>query len=741
MTKDSRLLQARNLPVFAGSVAAALFLGETPAAAQAQTPAQDAPTTVRGIVVEGQPTQGYKVDQPAMVKLTQPVVDTPQMLSITPRQVIEDRGAASLTDVFRNSSGISMAAGESSWQGTTVSLRGFNARNDMYLDGMRDFGSYTRDPFDLEEVEVLEGPSSILFGRGSTGGAINQVSKTPTLRPVLSAEVSGGTDSLARGAADVGGPLAALGDGAAFRLNVMAHRQEVTGRDRVSYSRWGVAPSVGFGLGTSNRLILSYFHQSEDDIPDYGLPWFRGAPAPAPLSNFYGFDSDFLRTQADVGTARFEHDISSSVTVRDQIRYANYARRWRDMEPQVITTGVTATTPLSSIQVNRALQGGHGVETFLQNQMDLLADFRTGPIEHNLAAGWEVGPETSKPTYDNGVGIPATSLLTPDESQPFSGTEYARVRTSTTAFTVGAYLIDTLKFGRRWELSGGVRWDRFDSHYVAQFYSPAAATLGQPIACPSISCDVHEVDEKPSWRGSVLYKPSPNGSVYFDYSTSFDPSAEALSQIVAVRSFNTGNIGLAPEDNRTFELGTKWNLLASHLQTQAAIFREEKTNARVPDPTNSQVNILAGDQRVDGAEVEAAGQLTNAWQVSASYTHLDGKTVKTVTGGPPLNSPLFNAPKNSLALWTTYQLPYRIEIGGGLNTLSRRYASLTTRPFTSAPGYTTLDAMVKWRATDHIRLQVNISNLTDADYYDQLHGFHVIPGEGRTAMFTLAYTL
>jgi catecholate siderophore receptor len=310
------------------------------------------------------------------------------------------------------------------------------------------------------------------------------------------------------------------------------------------------------------------------------------------------------------------------------------------------------------------------------------------------------------------------------------------VRVDTTAFTVGAYVIDTLKFSPHWELSGGVRFDSFDSHYVAQFYSSSAATLGQPTKFQ----DVHELDQEPSYRGSLVYKPVANGSIYFDYSTSFNPSAEQLSQIVAVRSLNTGNIGLAPEQNQTFEFGTKWNVLADHLQLQGAIFREEKTNARVPDPANSQFNILAGTQRVDGVEIITAGQLTQAWNLNASYTYLDGKTIKTVPGGPPLNSPLFNAPKQSVAVWTTYQLPYRVQVGGGLNYVSTRFASLTTTPFTSVPGYTTFDLMAKWQATRHIRLQVNLNNLTDKYYYDQLHGFHVVPGEGRTALFTLAYS-
>jgi len=731
MAKDDSTSRPLKLPLFAGSVAAALFLGEASAGVAQEAPQET--HTVSGVLVKGEPPQGYKVDEPAMAKLTQSVIETPQMLSITSRQVMDDRGATSLSDVFRNSSGIAMGAGESSFQGTNLTLRGFNARNDMYLDGMRDFGSYTRDPFNLEEVEVLEGPSSILFGRGSTGGAINQVSKIPTLAGFISGEVTGGTDQLVRATADVDGAIKGWGEGAAFRITAMGHAQDVADRDKVRYRRFGVAPSFAFGLGTANRLVLSYFHQAEDDRPDYGLPYFRGLPAPVPRNNYYGFTNDYLHTQVDIGTARFDHDFSSSVTLRDQVRYASYARQWRDMEPQVNTKGVTAVTPLAAISVNRALQGGHSLETFLQNQMDLVAAFNTGFIKHNLAAGWEVGEETSKPTYDTGLNIPSTSLLTPNENLPFSGIVSPVVRVSTTAFTAGVYAIDTMSLGSHWDLSGGVRFDSFDSHYVAQFFSSSPATLGQPTKLQ----DVRQLDQKPSYRGSLVYKPLANGTIYFDYSTSFNPSAEQLSQIVAVRSLNTGNIGLAPEENETFEFGSKWNLLASRLQLQGAIFREEKTNARVPNPANSTFNILAGNQRVDGAEIEAAGQLTQAWALTASYTYLDGKTVKTVTGGPPLNSPLFNAPKNSVAVWTTYQLPYQVQVGGGLNYVSTRFASLTTTPFTKVPGYTTLDLMLKWQATRHILLQVNINNLTDKYYYDQLHGFHVVPGEGRTALFTL----
>jgi catecholate siderophore receptor len=245
------------------------------------------------------------------------------------------------------------------------------------------------------------------------------------------------------------------------------------------------------------------------------------------------------------------------------------------------------------------------------------------------------------------------------------------------------------------------------------------------------------VDELPSYRGGIVYKPIPIASVYFDYSTSFNPSAESLSQIVAVRSLNQGNIGLPPEKNRVFEVGSKAEVLGGRLLLQGALFRETKYNARIPSPTNSAFNILGGDQQVDGFEVEAQGRLTDRWQITASYTNLHGEVIRSDKGGPAVGQPLFNAPDNSFALFTTYQITPRLAVGGGLNTVTRRYGQITA-PVEVAPGYTTGDLMAKYQLTQNVRLQVNVYNVADTYYYDQLHGFHIIPGAGRSALFSAA---
>jgi catecholate siderophore receptor len=692
--------------------------------------AQDGPTQVGGVEVTGVETPDYKVDVNSLSKLTQPMVDTPQQIESISRQLMQDRGELSLSDALRNASGVSLGAGESSWQGTNLTLRGFNARNDIYLDGMRDFGSYYRDPFNMEEVQVLEGPSSVLFGRGSTGGVVNQVSKTPSLTARTEVEAAVGTDNTHRGAIDFDAPLTGLGRGAAVRINLMGHEDNVAGFSQTPhFARWGLAPSLALGLGTPTRMTFSYFHQSEDDVPTQGIPWYLNRPAPVPRSNYYGFSDDFLHTTADAWTVKVEHDYSARLSVRNQLRYAQFFSSWRQIEPQ--PAPVTASTTLATETVTRALQGSQARQTFLQDQLDANARFSTGGLRHNLVFGAEVGPERASPEYDNALGVPSTLLLTPNTSQAFSGNVFPRIVTDTKAFSYAFYAIDTVELGTHIELTGGIRWDSFKNDYTSTTYSATPGLLGTPIAGQPIVDN--RTDQSPSYRGSVVFKPTEHGSLYFDYSTSFNPSAEALSQVIAVRSLTMGNRFLDPEKNETFEAGAKWNVLDDHVLLQGAVFREEKTNARVPSATAG-LNQLAGDQRVDGFELQGSGHITPAWQVNASYTYLHTQTVKTVPGGPRLGAPLFNAPDSSAILWTSYAFTSKLEAGAGVTYVGRRYGNDTE----VAPGYTTADLMLKYRLSDRLRLQVNIDNLTDANYADAIHGFHIIPGAGRSALFSVA---
>jgi catecholate siderophore receptor len=369
----------------------------------------------------------------------------------------------------------------------------------------------------------------------------------------------------------------------------------------------------------------------------------------------------------------------------------------------------------------------------LWDQADGTVHFDTGLVQHTLVAGIEGGRETAKPEFDNSAGVPATPLLTPKPNLPFTATSnFPRFKTDSSADSFAAYVLDTMKFGPQWELSGGVRWDYFGLVYKDQNFStttPGVVTRTDKIP---------RIDWMFSYRGALVYKPRTNGSVYFSYGTSFNPSGEELSFVTSSRSFNIGNADLSPEKNKNIEIGTKWGLFENRLALTGAVFRAEKENARVPDPANSIQNVLAGDFRVDGFELEAAGRITQGWQIQAGYSFLASQVIKSALGAAPIGSPLMNTPKHSFTVWTTYVLGGGFEVGGGGRYISSQLTQ-NVPPIKTVPGFWTFDAMGKYDVSEKLSLQLNVNNVFDKFYYDQLHFFHVVPGPGRTALLTLNF--
>lgn len=663
----------------------------------------------------------------SLPRFTQPVLDTPQSINIISPQLMQDQAITTTRDALRNVPGISLAAGEAGSQGDNLTLRGFSARSDFFRDGMRDFGSYYRDPFADEEIAVLKGPSSVAFGRGSTGGVINQVSKQPGLAPITQGTLSFGTDGTKRLTGDVNRAIDAL-PGAAVRLNVMVNQNGVADRNAAEYNRFGIAPSVAFGLGTDTRLTLSYFHLQEYNTPDYGLPWFYNSPASVPRQNFYGFqDSDYLRTNVNVGTLKFEHDFSKDLTVRNQFRYGNYSRSVRVTEPQIAWSGSgarltpTMRTPLGSITVNRNMINVAGTETLLWNQTDATAKFRTGGLEHTLVGGVEGGQETSAFGRGTYAGFASTTnLLNPNMSDVFAPRGFTPSQDiRSTVNSVALYAIDTVKFLERFDLTAGVRWDYAESDYRARVGTTA---------------HLFRTDSMPSWRVALGYHPVPAATLYVAYGTSFNPSAEGLT-------LAANSAGLKPEENETYEVGAKWEVLERRLTLSGALFQLEKTNARVTDPNNTAFQILGGDQRVRGFELGAAGAITDRWQVQAGYAFLDSEVVSTTLARTQGNA-LANTPKHSGSLFTTYRLPWHeLELGGGLDFVSSRLANAspdaTTGVLKKAAGYMTVQAMARMPLREGLSLQLNGYNLTNQKYYDLLHPSHVVPGAGRSLLVSL----
>jgi catecholate siderophore receptor len=659
----------------------------------------------------------------ASPKFAEAPLDAARTITAVPRALMQEQGVTTLRDALRDVAGISLAAGEGGAQGDNLTIRGFTARNDLFIDAMRDFGSYYRDPFDMQEVEVLQGPSSVTFGRGSTGGVVNQATKLPGMDRFWAGDFQVGTDRTRRLTLDWNQPVHLLGNNSAFRLNVMGDEGGVAERDIAENRRFGIAPSLALGLGTSTRLSFNYFHQNADDNPDYGIPWLFNQPAPVPRTNYYGFQNgNFLRTYDDIGTVKVEHDAGKHFTLRDQVRYANYVRDAQITEAQ-IPAGTLATTPLNAISINRNQITVNSVETFLDEQLDVIGHFDWLGLRHSLVAGIEGGRETSDPTRLTWTGVPTTSLLSPNPYQPFAGSAAISSRVRTDSTTAGAYALDSVQIGKHWNVAGGVRWDRFNTHYDQSVGTEAS---------------YRRIDEMPSWRASVVYKPVQVGSIYFDAGTSFNPSAESLSLSASTAS-------LPPEKNRTYEFGTKWDLPHSRLSLRAAVFQTTKLNAREPDPTNSLLNVLAGNQRVNGAEIDVHMRVTSRWDFQSGYANLDGTVVSSNYYPLSIGARLANVPRHTLNFWNLFRLPKRWESGVGGNFVSSRTASstapydATTGLLKEVPGYWVFNAMVKHPLTEYLDFQVNVSNIANRYYYDQLHPAHIVPGAGRSALVGLHF--
>ena len=691
----------------------------------------------------------YKPEHANSPKRPEPLLDTPQTISVVPQKVIQDQNATNLRDILRNVPGVTIQAGEGgATPGDNFIIRGFSARTDLYVDGVRDLNGFYRDPFNIEQIEVTKGPASVYTGRGSTGGSINVITKQPGTREFFALNAGIGTDDYDRDTVDVNIPFAlftnrcgnandgrgdASKDGpsapaivstnnAAFRLNAVWHTQEVAGRDEVAYQRWGVAPSIAFGLGTPTQLNISYQHLEQNNLPDFGIPWvtatnvpltpYRNLPAPVSYSNYYGLnqrDFEFLRT--DELEAVLSHDFGPDLNLRDTFHAGRNYRNSVISAPRFISN--------TSTDINREFQSRDEVDTVITNEIDLTWRVTTFGLKHIVIAGFEYTRQGFENHLRATPTTPLANLFDPNPNDPYAGKSY---RTGAVNYgatdTYAGYVFDTVEIGKQWQVSGGARYDYFSQEYDAQPVTGATATF-------------HRIDRPVSWRGALLYKPVEIGSIYFGAGSSFNPSGEDITLTTA-----TGK--LDPEHTTAYEFGTKWDLLDRRLSVDAALFYTLKDNARTPGATPADpVTVLEGEQRARGVEIEAKGHLTRDWEVIGGYTYTQSKIVNSNTAAE-VGSKLPGVADHTFTLWTEYNLPYGFEAGFGAQFIGERYANpINTR---LADSFYTFDAMAAYHVNKHLTLRVNVYNFTDEQYIGALHiqgsYGHFFPGPRRSATLT-----
>ncbi|CAI8772532.1 TonB-dependent receptor [Pseudomonas sp. IT-P395] len=751
------LASAIGVAITAGSAGQMVFAAEkTDSKAAGNAIALDA-TAITG---EAQDSTSYQVEKASSPKYTAPLVDTPRSVTVIPQQVLKDTGALNMQDALRTVPGITFGAGEGgNPQGDRPFIRGFDAQGDTYLDGVRDTGSQSREIFAVENIEVSKGPNSAIGGRGAAGGSINLVSKKAHLGNSFDGGFTWGSDQTQRYTLDGNYQFS---DTAAGRLNLMSHESNVAGRDKVDYDRWGIAPSLAFGLGTDTRVNLDYYHLESNDTPDSGVPYTIPAGGSAARtksnpdkpyaggdhSNFYGLDRDFRKGRTDTATFAIEHDLSDSLTIKNTLRHGS------SMQDYILTQPDDSKGNVNNGSLwRRANTRVSNTET-TTNQTDLFGNFYVAGFKNSFSTGVEYTREESQKSSYNvntdttprtsavttncnpgligaASGYNCTSLSNPNPNDPWNGAisrNYAG--TDTQANTYALYVFDTLELNEQWLVNMGLRYDHFDTDYKT--YNAAGTTTSKG----------DDTSEFVTGQFGVVYKPAENGSIYASYATSATPPGNTLGEGqegnplggTPDRSGNLLSSDMEPETTKNYEIGTKWDLLNDRLSLTADIFRTEKENARVQVDTTSYEN--AGKTRVQGVELSASGKITDKWQVFAGYAFMDSEQVD----GGPLGrandgNELPNTPKNSASLWTTYQVTPKLTIGGGAFYVDDVYGSVANT--TMVDSYVRYDAMAAYKLTKNIDLQLNVQNLTNETYYDKAFSTHFAnQAAGRTALLS-----
>ncbi len=672
-------------------------------------------------------------------KFVAPLRDTPRSITVIPEELIKQTNATTFADALKTVPGITFIGGDAAANPSADRpvIRGFESRNSIFVDGMRDSGVQNRETFDIENISVIKGPDSVYAGRGAVGGSIDITTKTPRLEDFTNASLGLGTNSYKRLTMDVNRQV---NDETAVRLNVMGHDADQAGRNNVYSKRWGVAPSVAFGLNSPTTVTISYYHLNSYDMPDFSAPFRSAGGTPDggfQRNQFYGLNNrDYRRGQTDTGEIKVEHRINDTWKIKNTTMVGRSTLDYIATNPQF----QSAASNIISLQA----KSGKYATNSIANQTELTGKATLFGFEHTLTGGVEFSNEQSR--YEGylvtdsagnnirsggpcSVAYNCTTIGNWNPDNPWTGSialngdkSFPGAATNTRTNVASAYLFDSVKLSDRWLLNAGARFDRFDVN---------AVQAGAP--------DLKNISNLFSFQLGVIYKVLPSLSLYASYGTSANPPGANSGLGGGTDQLTTTNKNLSPERSRNIEVGAKWDVIDQRLSLTAALFQTDKTNARVSDGLGGTIN--AGSQRVRGAELGWAGSLTNHWRVFGGYSYLNAVTTDAGPGAAPGSNglPMVMVPKHNLTLWTDYEVMPKFTVGAGMTLSSLTYASVssTTRKWT--PGYARFDAMATYRVSRSVDLQLNVQNIFDKKYYSSAYPIYATWAPGRTAMLTLNF--
>ena len=720
---------------------------DAPAAQQAPASAAPVAGTLPAVTVRDSAVGDGSTNSKTQLRATrteigkgnQELRDIPQSVTVMTEKLMQDRNLDDFREVLRTTAGVTFLAGEGGEE--DVRLRGFSlgVAGDIYRDGMRDGTLYERDTFNDDRVEVIKGSASMLFGKGSTGGVVNQVSKQPFLMNQHEASMTLGSGNEKRVAGDFNWQT---GQDSAFRLNVMAQDAKNWGAKQ---RKLGIAPTFRWGIGTRDEFSVGLYHLDTDGRSAYSHPWFirDGRIVPTlPARNFYGFNSDKLDTQATYGTISHIHRFDDGGQLKTQFRHGRYER---DLWASVIRFGTTGGQPTTidnwgpNTIVTRAPKGRIGASDTTQLQSDYSNTYHWGGREHKLIAGIDMYYDKAK--RNNNFAGPASTLTTTVD-HPNNGDWRPDTRGEPTynhfnARNLGLYVQDMVSMTDTLKLVAGLRFDHFKASY-----DTATTTAANGTITPGYSFGKSESLWSP--RVGLLFQPSETQSYYVSFGTSYNTSGDAYQ--FTPNSPNQVLANTPPEKSRNFEIGGKWDVLEKRMSLGAAVFYSEKYNERNQDPDSAATQyLLSGKRYAAGMEFNAAGRITPAWEVFWNHTWIplakisrSNQVLAANGGGAQVEGDRPGlTPRHSGSVWTTYRVFPKLRLGLGANYRSSQNPDGSRA--VKAAGFVTWDMMAEYSFTETTTLKLNVSNLTDKLYADTLYRGFYGPGQPRRIQLTLKH--
>ncbi|SDA39626.1 MULTISPECIES: TonB-dependent siderophore receptor [unclassified Janthinobacterium] len=651
--------------------------------------------------------------------------DVPQTINVVPAAVIRDQHAMSLQDIMKNIPGVGLSTGDG--QRDQVFIRGFTAIGDQFVDGFRDDALYFRDLSNVERLDVIKGPAAVLYGRGSSGGLVNRITKKPGI-DITDVALSLTNTKGRRGEVDVG----RVGETVDWRFTG-ARELSDSYRDQQFINRTALAPSVAIRLSGATTLLLQGDYLEDRRLTDFGIPSYQGRPVAVDARTYYGAanarDADFSQSRVVSTAATLTHKFSDSLSLRNAFRYYDYHLDRNNTNISGNVNEVRGTMNLAHAKLNRDESGWF-------NQTELTQKLRAGATRHEVLYGAEFGKQ-NKDAASWAAAVVATNVSIFNPVLPVVDPGKLGVRSDTFATydTAAAYVQDAVSFSDEWKALAGLRYDRY------QQQSRLANGAGVTTA------NLSRTDSAVSPRAGLVWQPGGTQSYYASWSRSFQPSGENFA-------LAANNANLAPETTRNTEVGAKYELWGGRANASVSLFRLERDNIKTSDPITNRI-VPVGTQRTDGLELTFNADLHDGWKMMAGYAWLDATITDSIAVDRSVNAPGTTTAsavavkgkratltsRNTANLWLTKDLGHGFTVGGGANAVGSRYANPGNTVV--LPGYVTADAMAAYR-TGRYEVQLNVNNIGDTRYIVSGHGSSPnlsLPGAPRNVALTLRYSL